>query len=146
MKRLLGFILFLSTIMPVFAQETLQVERLFDTYRKHPHAVELLVKGKELKSFNLTLFRSLTMSKDAAARKRIEEAVLADTKDAVDKEEGMLGGRLYYGFYCLSSSGKKNRYLFYRNSALRANTSADESIVIYMEGYASLEELKRMFK
>ena len=50
MKRLLGFILFLSTIMPVFAQETLQVDRFFDTYRKHPHAVELLAKAKELKS------------------------------------------------------------------------------------------------
>lgn len=140
MLSLFGFLL--PAILS--AQTGLKVAPYFDgRYNKSRQVVTLLVKGKPLKSYNLTLYRSMTFDNGMSVLEDIEQAVLYDSHKAVDKETGYKNGKLLYGFYCFKSpAGKKEpllRYLFFRRN--ERNT-----FLIYMEGRASLEDLKSMFK
>lgn len=147
MKRTVLTIVLCLTLMPLAAQKGLPVEELFDgSYRKKTNAVEVVVMGKELAPYHLTLFRSLTVTDAPEEFKRIEMLVRQTGADALDKEEGSYAGKLYYGFYCLPAQGTRNRYLFYRNASLKKEEEKNEVTVVYMEGYATLEELKGMFR
>jgi hypothetical protein len=146
MKQILWIIIALCHSCFIWSQEGLQVALLFDgPYKKKHNAIEVLVKGEQLSSYHLTLFRSLTIKNDPEAFKEIERCVKVDAKEAIDKEEGMLGQELYYGFYCFPPEKKQNRYLFYRNTYLKERGKS-EVTTVYMEGYATMEELKKMFK
>lgn len=129
------------------AQEKLRSASLFDgRYNNREGAVEVLVKGKKLTPYHLTLFRSLTLRADPNEIAEISALVESDAKHAAEKETGSIGGKLYYGFFCFPGNGKEpNQYLFFRNASLR-NPDYPEVIVIYMEGAATLEELKQMFE
>ncbi len=147
MKQMIVWIVFSCLAVPeLWGQEGLNVSRLFDgQYKQQTNAIEVLVKGRKLKPYNLTLFRSLTVKNSPKEFQQIEELVVQDGLQALDKETGMIGGKLYYGFYRLPPKGERYRYLFFRNSSLR-KVESDEVTVVYMEGYATLEELKQMFK
>lgn len=147
MKQMIVWIVFSCLAAPeLWGQEGLNVSRLFDgQYKQQTNAIEVLVKGRKLKPYNLTLFRSLTVKNSPKEFQQIEELVVQDGLQALDKETGMIGGKLYYGFYRLPPKGERYRYLFFRNSSLR-KVESDEVTVVYMEGYATLEELKQMFK
>lgn len=133
--------------LPLLAQQGLEVGRAFDgRYQKSRNAVEVSVKGSKLKPYGLTVFRSLTLRDAPADFNRLSAWVEADGKKAVDKEVGLLHGRLYYGFYRFRQNGKvPYRYLFFRNTALR-DRSRQEVTVVYMEGSVSIAQLKKMFK
>lgn len=147
MKQMIVWIVFSCLAVPeLWGQEGLYVSRLFDgQYKRQTNAIEVLVKGHKLEPYNLTLFRSLTVKNSPKEFQQIEELVVQDGLQALDKETGMIGGKLYYGFYRLPPKGERYRYLFFRNSSLR-KVESDEVTVVYMEGYATLEELKQMFK
>lgn len=147
MKRIFLIIWVVCLAVPkLYAQEGLNVGRLFDgRYQSDPNAIEVLVKGKKLEPYQLTLFRSLTVKNAPQAFEQIEKWVKQDGAQAIDKETGLIGGKLYYGFYRLPPKDRVYRYLFFRNSSLR-KVEANEVTVVYMEGYATLEELKEMFK
>ena len=140
------FIIMLMCYNDIIAQEPLSSLSLFDgRYNNRKGAVEVLVKGKKLKPYNLTLFRSLTLKTDATEIQKISEMVESDAKKATEKETGNIGGKLYYGFFCFGGNKETNQYLFFRNAYLR-DKDDPEIIVIYMEGYAKLDEIKIMFE
>ena len=57
-------------VLPLWAQKGMHVEALFDSrFKQDKRAVEVLIKGKELKKYHLTLFRSLTVT-DTIQRNR----------------------------------------------------------------------------
>ncbi len=121
------------------AQDGLHVAPFYDgRFNKSKDVVTLNVKGTALKPYRLTLYRSLTFERDMPA---VERAVLLDAKEAIDRETAHRDGHLLYGFYCLPQTSKKAplRYLFYRHSA-------GKTILVYLEGMATLDEIKRMFK
>ena len=105
-----------------------------------------MVQGKELKPYNLTLFHSVTFDNVKTSSEKIEEWIETDSREAYDKEVGRIKGKLYYGFFCLPPHKGKNRYLFYRNAALQADSKDQSLTLVYMEGYTTLEQLKKMFK
>ena len=77
----------------------------------------------------------------------MERRVTEDGKSATKKEVAMIGGRLYYGFYVLPPKDKNtNRYLFYRNNILKPEAKPQEIMLVYIEGAASPDELKKIFK
>lgn len=133
----------------VSAQNGLAVAKVFDgRYRNNSNAVEVIVKGRKLKPYKLTTFHSLTLHNSPDDAKWIASLVAADGKRASDKEVGLVRGKLYYGFYMFINSGNKGapyRYLFFRDSSVRDNKDK-EMTVVYMEGSASIAELKKMFK
>lgn len=102
------------------------------------------IEGRPLKTYNLTLFRSITTS-DHRLYDKIEALVEKDGKNTIDKESGYINGKLYYAFYQFKPKNKKYQYLFYHNSSLRED-KPDEVTIVYIEGYVTLTELKKIFK
>lgn len=128
------------------AQSNLQVGRFFtDDMASRKNVTVVEVKSRDLKAYKLTAFKSITIDNDAALAQSIENCVKVDAQKAIEKETGLRGGRLYYGFYTFSLSKDKNSYIFYRNNRLVSGAKPITTIV-YMEGTASLKELKNLYK
>ena len=145
LQSLVLFVLLALASLPAFSQEGLSINGLFGgPYKNREDAVETYMKGKVLKVYRLTLFRSIKLTPVGNEALSIERRVRADTRGAVDKEVGTIGRRLYYGFYRLRPNGKANRYIFYRNNALRKGVHPTLTVV-YMEGSATIENLKSIF-
>lgn len=109
------------------------------------HQESTCTEGNSLKPYKLTLFSTAT-TQDRRHFKYIEEVIESNEDKAIDKECGYINGRLYYGFYQFKPNEKgKYRYIFYRNSSLREDEPC-EITVVYMEGYPTLAELKKMFQ
>lgn len=146
MKQSLTLLFLAFMALAASAQKNMKIDELFaDEYRNRDNVVEVIVKGEKVKAYKLTLFRSLTVKNDAALAQKMEQAVNADAKTASDKETGLVGGKLYYGFFSFPNGNGTYRYLFYRNNLLRKG-AAPETTIVYMEGKATLKELKEMFK
>lgn len=129
----------------LLAQQQMQIGPLFGKdFQKQQEVTEVIVTGKKLKPYNLTLFRSITLRDRPHEMARMEQLVKADGATAADKEVALIGGKLYFGFYRFQD-GDTNRYIFYRNQSLRA-PHKQEATLVYMEGKASLAEIKEMFK
>ena len=147
MKRAVLILFLLTMAVPAaFSQKGMAIGELFSSgLEKQPNVVEVIVKGKKLEPYHLTVFRSLTVKSDAAMAERMDKLVLSDAKAATDREQGMTGGRLYYGFFTFANGDGTFRYVFYRNNLLRKGAKP-ETTVVYMEGKATLAQLKSMFK
>lgn len=146
MKRILWLLIFCLGSFLAEAQEGLQIAPLFDgRYAHRKEAVEVLIKGRKLKPYRLTLFRSLTLRADTAEQRFIERLVEADAVHAADKESGHVGGRLYYGFFCFPRGEHSFRYIFFKNKALTSPENPEVTL-LYLEGEATLEELKQRFE
>ena len=139
--RLIMFMSWLCVAVPLCAQRGLQIAQLFDGRFKHDkQCVELLVKGRSLKPYDLTLFRSLTFDKHAKVLPQVEALVNQDAHKSVDKEVGLVDGRLSYGFYRFPpEKGVKgpHRYIVYRRTE-------KQTMLVYMEGYTDIDKLKKM--
>ena len=147
MKKVFAIIvLMLALVVEGRSQTGLQIAELFDgQYKRKDNAIEVVVKGNQLERYRLKVFRSLTVKNDPKDFERIEKLVEQDEKNAISKETGRIGERLYYAFYCFPSEKEHYRYIFYRNSSLR-KTESNELTLIYMEGNVTMDELKKMFK
>lgn len=145
-KILIIVILMFAWVVEAWSQEGLYIAELFNgQYKRKDNAIEVIVKGNQLERYRLKVFRSLTVKNDPKDFERIEKLVLQDEKNAINKETGHIGQRLYYAFYCLPSKKNHYCYIFYRNSSLR-KVENNELTLIYMEGNVTLDELKAMFK
>ena len=146
MKRFFTIIILMFALMVEGQSQTgLQIAELFNgQYKRKDNAIEVVVKGDQLERYKLKVFRSLTIKNDPKDFERIERLVEQDEKNAISKETGRIGERLYYAFYCFPSEKEHYRYIFYRNSSLR-KTESNELTLIYMEGNVTMDELKKMF-
>ena len=143
MKRL---IITIIACIFAFAAEAQSVEasHIFKG-RSMRHQESTCTEGKSLKPYKLTLFSTAT-TQDRRHFNYIEEVIESNEDKAIDKECGYINGRLYYGFYQFKPNEKgRYRYIFYRNSSLREDEPC-EITVVYMEGYPTLAELKKMFQ
>ncbi|MGN0214542.1 MAG: DUF6108 family protein [Muribaculaceae bacterium] len=112
--------------------------------RKSVTAVK--VKGERLKAYNLNSFRSITVTSDKHTASWVQRMVKEDAMITTDREEGIKDGRLQYAFYVFRRNKSKTyRYVFYRNNKPSEDAVTDVTLV-YMEGEATLNELKQMFK
>jgi len=145
MKTMILSVMILMYALPTLAQTGLGIASVFGRYQGQKNTVEVYVKGRKLKQYNLTMFRSMTIKDDEEALYSIENTVKRDGQKAADSETGMIGRHLYYGFYRFAQVDGKYRYLFFRNTSLR-KPQTHEAVLIYMEGYATMDELKQMFK
>ena len=145
MKRHLTTILFFIYFVAVNGQSHLNIAPVFDEPKRWTQMFTAAhLEGKYLKQYNLTLFKSMTTT-DHRNYDEMERLVEKDGKNAIDKECGYINGKLYYAFYLLKPIKNKYQYIFYRNSSLR-DDEPDEVTIVYMEGYPTLEELKKMFR
>ncbi len=148
MKRIYLTLFTLILALSIQAQEGLQINAFFDKdYQRRENATEVLVKGKKLKPYNLTLFRSITLKDAPDEAIKIEQCLLKDAEQAVETVGANFGDRLFYGFYCLPPRyDDEYRYMFYRNTSVKPGSQRHEVTLVYMEGYATLDEIENMFK
>lgn len=135
--------LFASTAM---AQVGLNINRLFDgRYKKAAGATEIIVTGVQAREIGLTVYHSLSLT-DKNQAELVEGLVVKDGVQAVDKEVEYRNGQLYYGFYTMKKSKRDNRYIFYLNQNLARRSPKNIVTLIYMEGLASPDEIKKLIR
>ena len=143
--RCLLLAVFLSLVaIPLRAQDGLNINSLFDgRYRANPAASETIIQGSRLSRYDLKNYHALTLTGVPDAAYEIERLVSKDGAKALSREVSYKQGRLYYGFYRLASHNGLRRYLFYLNQHLKGG---NKIILIYLDGDADTEAIKRMLK
>lgn len=106
-------------------------------------ASETIVTGSALEPYTLTIYKGLTITDAPAYGSMLEEFVEADLAAAIDRETVYRSGHLYYAFLSLPQSSKLNRYVLYLNQTL---AGGNRIILIYMEGQADADLIKKMLK
>ena len=147
MKRITIIILTcLLTTIAAMAQTGLNINRLFDgRYKKAAGATEIIVTGVQAREIGLTVYHSLSVTEKNQAE-LVEAMVVKDGAQAVDKEVEYRNGQLYYGFYTMKKGKRDNRYIFYLNQNLARKSPKNIVTLIYMEGFASQEEIKKLIR
>jgi hypothetical protein len=141
-KKLLLIILLTMSGLPLWAQKGMHIAPLFRAdYSTNDKVVEVYVEGKELKPYKLTRFRSLTFTDCPEEIAKMEKLVRADGAEATEKSMALVGGRLSYGYFRFEGV-TENRLIFYRSKP----GDKPEAILVFMEGSATLDEIKAMFK
>ena len=150
MKRILTLTAFVLSLITAAGQKGLNIGIYFSDHYKDLTAASVYIEGSDLSPYNLSLFRSITLTAETTSQKSwllLEQRIVADAKLATKKEVAMIGTRLYYGFYALPPlDGQTNRYIFYRNNLLKPEAKPQEIMLVYIEGKASSAELKKIFK
>lgn len=151
MKRITTIILAcMLTAMAATAQKGLNINRLFDgKFKKSTTATEIIVTGDQARDIGLTVYHSLSVT-DKAQAELIESLVVKDGVQALDKEVEYRNGQLYYGFYKMKPiqyrTAVHNRYIFFLNQNLARKSPKNAVTLIYMEGHASQDEIKKLIR
>lgn len=147
MKRITIIILTcLLTTMAAMAQAGLNINRLFDgRYKKAAGATEIIVTGSQAREIGLTVYHSVSVT-DKAQAEIIENLVMKDGVQAIDKEVEYRNGQLYYGFYTMPKVKHANRYIFFLNQNLARKSPKSNVTLIYMEGRATAGEIKKLIR
>lgn len=144
MKRLTTTValMVLLTVAAIAQSASLNVSQAFARFGKAHDCTEILVTGKKASGIGLARYHSLEVP--AANAATIAAMVTKDGVTAVDRETEYRSGQLYFGFYVLRRSGGVNRYVFYLNQSLARTRKADRVTLIYMEGSASKEQVRKL--
>ncbi len=147
MKRIAIIILTcLLTTMAAMAQKGLNINRLFDgRFKNVSGATEIIVTGDKAHEIGLTIYHSLSVTDNGQAE-LLESMVVKDGARAVSKEVEYRNGQLYYGFYSLTKNKSSNRYIFFLNQNLARKSPKNLVTLIYMEGSASPERIKKLIR
>lgn len=146
MKRLLlTACLTIAAIAAAMAQKGLNINNLFDgRYTDNDRVAETFVEGGALTDYNVDLYHSLTLTDQPDQAAAIEALVKRDGVKATDREVSYRDGGLYYAFYELTPRNLiAKRYIFYLN---QHRGSGNKIILIYIEGSASRDKIKKMLK
>lgn len=144
-RFLLPFIFLSLSAFGLAAQEGLSINELFNgRYHSNPNATETIISGNNIHpNLRLTKYHSLTLTDLPEETGELERRVIHDGAKATSRESTYKGGHLYYGFYVLPASNGKSRYLFYLNRHLKGGNKA---AIIYLEGNATPDEIKKMLQ
>ena len=139
------FILLLGTFsLGSFAQTGLQVATLFEKYGNRNQVTMVNLSGSMLKSYNMTLYRSLVFEDVTPFRDEIINALNHDASSVKleKRQEIMQSGVLRSAYYQLPSRKKQNRsihrYLLYKCN------SSNKATLVYIEGPLSEKSLMKI--
>ena len=122
------------------AQQGLAINQAYARYGYLPEAREVKLAGKSVAKYKLSLFHSIEISHPTEGQvSAFCQMLKVDTQQATAYDvKHHPDGNLHSAFYCLPSKGRLRRYIFYKQ------TTAQVSL-IYIEGKATLEEMKDRF-
>ena len=127
-------LILVSVCMEVQAQKGLAIGTAFDELAVKQNATEVVMGAGRLKKFHLSLFHSLEIKNPSTAeQQRIEALLRTDAPQAILHEENAS-----HKLYELPGRKGIHHYIFYR-------CSGHSIILIYIEGKASLKEIKEQF-
>lgn len=134
----------LLAMLPANAQKGLQIDSLFKGKLVNMSLVtESVVSGKKLSPYNLDYFRSVRFVANDKQIAKVSAWIQDDAMIADDKELESAGGRLIYALLKFPQLSSKNKYVGYQ---VKRNNGRDYVTVVYMEGSATVEDLKVIFK
>jgi hypothetical protein len=106
--------------------------------------VETLIQGEKIEPYHLNLFRSLRMILSESRYGRLCNLLEEDAESAVNKEVESVDGRITYALLSFPPRQGVNRYVCFQCTA--QSGSLYEATLVYMEGEATLKQLKEFFK
>lgn len=98
--------------------------------------------GFVLSDYKLSYYRSVSFTVGPDTFSKVAAMVEIDAVNAPFKETEKVGGMLTYALVQPKSAGKKNRYLCYQ---ARKEEDKWKVTLMYLEGSATLDELRKMF-
>lgn len=144
MKQII-FLLFIALLtVNASAQKNLHVSPLFSgEYDRNENAIVVIVKGKKLEPYRLTLFHSISVNQSESDVSRFEKAVLKDAQSADDSQIIKAGNQIAACYYQLppaqNDQDGPNRFILFKK------TAKDAAILIYLEGRTQLDDLIKRF-
>lgn len=143
-KVLLVVALLVGFLLPARAQNGLQINNLFQGKLVDMSVVtESIVSGKKLSPYNLDYFRSVRFMADEKQISTVVKWIREDASMAEEQDMESENGRLVYALLKFPRMMEKNRYVGYQVKRIGAK---DYVTVVYMEGAATVEDLKVIFK
>lgn len=135
MKRTFPIILILLGVcFEVHAQKGFAVQSAFEELAVKRNATEVVMGAGRLKNYKLSFFHSLEIKNPTTSEKQCVEALIqADAAKSILHEES--AGHKLYEFPVRKGT---HYYIFYR-------CSSQSLILIYIEGRASLKQIKQQF-
>jgi hypothetical protein len=100
------------------------------------------VYGSSMAAYNLEYYRGISFQVDEALAQKVAALVEQDAKEAAVKETEKVGEFLTYALVQPNSSGRMNRYLCYQARKIGEKWKIT---LLYLEGVATLDDLKKMF-
>ena len=150
MKHLLITLALIAASLPLSAQEGLRINEVFEGNIINELAMqESLVKGESLEPFKLKVLHTVKFTTGNPARDKVEALFKEDMKGRLSDDNDNLeleyrDGHLYYAIVQIADTKKgRHRYICYQ---CRQVTGGNSITLVYLEGKASLADLRKTFK
>lgn len=144
MRKLLLCILFLAlSAGAAFAQRGLSSNAIFrGRVIPSDRMIKTEVRGSSMTTYKLDFYRSVQFQVNEKEALEVAALVKADADAAVSAETEVIGKLLTYALIQPAQRGKTHRYLCYQ---ARPVGPAWVITILYLEGSATLEDLRSMF-
>ncbi|MDP4270480.1 MAG: DUF6108 family protein [Bacteroidota bacterium] len=141
-KKNYGILILLSVfwLLPelVNAQSDLQISKVFEKYGSRKHVVMVEMSREMLASYNMTLYKSISIKEDPSAVEFVRNCLSKDKEGAKKIKQVMKGGELVSAYYQLNKRGKDNRFILFRSDPLNVVT------LIYIETEEETDNIVNM--
>ncbi len=136
-KRLVGgFVLLFLLVLPVNAQEGLQVDKIFQRFGHAKGCKMVEMNRVRLRGYQLHVYKSLTYKKIGAS---VDYYLAEERKKAKKIREVVEDGRIVSGYYMMPPLSKAvNRYVLFSKAGDANGT------VIYIEGDLSPDDIMKL--
>lgn len=149
MKKIIALTFCFMIALCSWAQEGLHVKDVFEgNIVGKEQLKETFIKGEMLASYRLSLLRTIKFTATEEQRKKIEQLVEKDIEGVLKShsdncEMERRNNHLYYAIVQLPDQNARHRYLCFQG---KKNGEQTAITLVYMEGSASLTDLKKTFK
>ena len=99
----------------LWAQSDLQIHKVFDKYGHNKNVVMVELSEDMLESYNLTLYKSISIKDEPSAIDYIRRCLKKDQEGAKKIKQVIKGGELYSAYYQLIKKGADNRFILFKN-------------------------------
>ena len=142
-KLLLCLLALLLSVGAAFAQRGLNSNAIFrGRVIPFDRMVKTEVRGSSMTTYKLDFYRSVRFQVDEKTALEVAALVKADAEAAVSAETEMTGDLLTYALVQPAQRGKVHRYLCYQ---ARPEGPVWVITILYLEGSATLEDLRSVF-
>ena len=145
MKKIIISLLFLLLLsFPALAQRNLRCYPVFQgKVVPGKQMVVTEVRGSSMATYKLDYYRGVSFQVETDLAGKVAALVEQDAANAAVKETEKVGDMLTYALVQPTSSGKMNRYLCYQARPIGDKWKVT---LLYLEGEATLEDLRSMFE
>lgn len=131
----------LAGVLPSLADGKLNIDGFFSTkYASNPK-VTVIDVSTDNPGYNITAYRSISVTGDRELADKIAAAVIKDGSRAKSKEVSFKEGMLYYGFYSMGGTREHRRYILYLN---RRPTGKEKTTLVYIEADMDEAAVKKL--